>query len=138
MYEIECNNCRETNQLHDRMKGKTVRCHICQDVIQVGEVKKELIRNINRIDDHENRIQAIEDSNIKVAQNLPIHYVPVYSYPTHYGYPLQTVFVEKPIIVKEVVEPTACEILLGLIIFSGLVGGAIWVFNWFVSICNSV
>jgi len=60
MFEVECNNCREVNQLNDRMKNKTVRCHICKKVIQIGEVKKEVVRNINILDDHEDRIQVLE------------------------------------------------------------------------------
>ena len=60
MYTIECNNCRETNQLNEKMKNTTVRCHICKEVIQIGEVKKEVVKNINKIDDHEIRINGIE------------------------------------------------------------------------------
>jgi hypothetical protein len=64
MFEIRCNNCRETNQLNDRMKDKTVRCHICMEIIQVGEVKEEVIVNINKLDNHEKRIKKLEDKGI--------------------------------------------------------------------------
>ena len=31
------------------MENKTIRCHICQKIIQIGEIKKEVITNINKI-----------------------------------------------------------------------------------------
>ena len=78
MFEVECNNCREVNQLNDRMKNKTVRCHICKKVIQIGEVKKEVVKNINMLDDHELRIQVIEKTE------YPQHY---YQHPANYYLP---------------------------------------------------
>ncbi len=48
MFEIKCKNCGEVNQIHDKMENKTIRCHICKEVIQIGEVKKEVVKNINK------------------------------------------------------------------------------------------
>ena len=60
VFVIHCQNCSEDVQLHDGMRSKTVRCYICCAVLQVGEVEKEVIKNMNRIEDHEERIGGVE------------------------------------------------------------------------------
>ncbi len=49
MYVIECELCHEENQVHDKMKNHTVRCSLCGKVIQIGDTKKTVIKNVNRI-----------------------------------------------------------------------------------------
>ena len=34
MFEIECKNCKEINQIHDKMKNEKIFCHMCGDIIQ--------------------------------------------------------------------------------------------------------
>ena len=75
MYQIECNNCRETSQIHDRMKGRFVRCHICKEVIQFSVVENEVLRNMNKIENHEKRILELENPE-------PVYSQPVYSQPS--------------------------------------------------------
>ena len=88
MYIVECSNCREACQLNDLVKNKTLRCHICKKIIQVGEIKKEVVKNINQLDDHELRIEAIEnkdiDLDIKIAREQIENYT--YNTPKNYTY----------------------------------------------------
>ena len=42
MYKIECKNCSEVNQIHDRMQGKAVNCCICNQVIQQVSSKQTI------------------------------------------------------------------------------------------------
>jgi len=73
MYEVKCHRCREVNQLNDRKKNTTVRCNICKKVIQVGQIKEEIIENINILDDHEERIIGLEKQDNKpIVYNNPI------------------------------------------------------------------
>lgn len=37
MLEIQCENCGELNQLNDRLRHQTVRCFICNGIIQKGQ-----------------------------------------------------------------------------------------------------
>ncbi len=67
MYIIDCQNCREANQINDKMVNKTIRCHICQKIIQIGEVKKEVIIDINDI----NKIDELEEPKNEII--LPHH-----------------------------------------------------------------
>lgn len=84
MYIIECGNCNEANQVHDKMEGKTIRCHICQSVIQVKDIPKAVIKNINALEDHEERIIDIEKAPTPAPQPpLP----PSYIYPFYYIQP---------------------------------------------------
>ena len=77
MYIVHCQNCSEDVQLHDRMKMKTVRCHICAAVIQVGEVRREVIKNMNRIEDHEERITNIEQTQPVQPILIPLFVPPI-------------------------------------------------------------
>ena len=79
MYIIHCQNCSEDIKTHDRMRSKTIRCHICCAVVQVGDVKREVVKNINRIDNHEERITDIEQKP-PASQIL----MPVWSPPVQY------------------------------------------------------
>lgn len=64
MYIIHCRNCGEDYQAHDRRKSDTIRCRLCHRAIQAGNVKREVIKNMNRIDDHEERITNVEQKQL--------------------------------------------------------------------------
>ena len=84
MYIVECYYCREANQLHENRKGTTVRCHICECVIQVGDIPKEVVRNINIFDNHEDRIRDLEAKQYQEYQQPVILQQPDYHHHHHH------------------------------------------------------
>lgn len=145
MFVVECDNCRAANGLDDTMKNKTVRCFNCNKIVQVGTVKKEVVRNINQIDNHELRIKALEKKNVNSKNNVDndilqgrvdIHnaYNKVFDNTQcrsreYYHYPSHT---------KPCCSNTSCscsDIFCGLLVFSGVV---FFVVVGFVGLCSFV
>lgn len=129
MYIVECQNCREANQLNDLVKDKTVRCHICNDIIQVGCTKKEVVKNINILDDHEIRIQELEIPQNKMFYSSELYHNPHIC--CHGSYKNKCSHWECHSVECTCSACLACIAMgmLGLIVIIGVVIGFIWVLN---------
>lgn len=61
MYIIECQHCQEANQINDKMRNSKIRCHLCKKVIQIANMRKTVISNVNTVNNHEVRIGKLEN-----------------------------------------------------------------------------
>lgn len=125
MYVIHCQNCSEDYQAHDRRKSDTIRCPLCRRVIQAGNVKREVVKIVNRVDDHEKRITCIERTRPTQQYIIPQQIPPVQYVSTP---PVQYVHAPQCCCPACMTSATASAIVV-LVGFVAFVGFIVWLFN---------